>query len=184
MLWWLPRRRARIIHIDAEAESLIGDLGALAYDEARRREIEASSDAIARDWHRVAQAIARKTGAGLGTSVQAPPKKADFAPAPESGAPKETPPDSELGPLDQLNSGFAVTPAQFRVQFIRTADGSQQSTLKEVGLQAKDMPAAIVAAASLAFPPMTNGLRIIDRDGRVVFARQKKKTGRSLRLVS
>jgi hypothetical protein len=57
-------------------------------------------------------------------------------------------------------------------------------TLKEVGLEAADMPAAIVAAASLTFPPMTNGLRIIDREGRVVFARQKKKTGRSLRLVS
>jgi hypothetical protein len=183
MLWWLPRRRARIIQIDAEAESLISDLGALAYDEARRRETEASSDAIARDWHRVAQAIARKTGAGLGTSVQAPPK-AEFAPAPESGAPKETPPGSELGPLDQLNSTVAVTPPQFRVQFIRTADWSQPLTLKEVGLEAADMPAAIVAAASLTFPPMTNGLRIIDREGRVVFARQKKKTGRSLRLVS
>jgi len=52
--------------------------------------------------------------------------------------------------------------------------------LKEVGLQAEDLSAAIVAAANLTFPPMTDGLRIIDREGRVVFARQK--ASHSLRL--
>jgi hypothetical protein len=52
--------------------------------------------------------------------------------------------------------------------------------LKEVELQAQDLPAAIVAAANLTFPPMTNGLRIIDSEGRVVFARQKASRGLSL----
>jgi hypothetical protein len=61
MLSWLSRQRARIEHIDAEAEALIGYYGAEAYSAARRRELEASSDAIAEDWDRVALMVARKT---------------------------------------------------------------------------------------------------------------------------
>jgi hypothetical protein len=68
MFSWLPRKRARIEHIDAEAEALIGYYGADAYSEARRREHEASSDAIGKDWDRVALMIARKTE-GLAESV-------------------------------------------------------------------------------------------------------------------
>jgi len=45
--------------IEAEAEALIGDFGVAGYGEARRREHEASSDAIARDWESVALAVAR-----------------------------------------------------------------------------------------------------------------------------
>jgi len=55
-----PRQRLRIEHIDAEAEALIGYFGVEAYCEARRRERGASSEAIARDWGRVARAVARK----------------------------------------------------------------------------------------------------------------------------
>jgi hypothetical protein len=61
MFWWSPRRRVRIEHIDAEAEALIGYFGLEAYSEARRREREASSDAIAEDWDRVALMVARNT---------------------------------------------------------------------------------------------------------------------------
>jgi hypothetical protein len=61
MFSWLSRPRARIEHIDAEAEALIAYFGAEAYSEARRRECEASSDAIAEDWDRVALMVARKT---------------------------------------------------------------------------------------------------------------------------
>ena len=60
MLFWLPRRRARIENIAAEA--LVRDLGEAAYGEARRREGEASSDEIARDWGFVAIAVARLIG--------------------------------------------------------------------------------------------------------------------------
>ena len=35
------------------------------------------------------------------------------------------------------------------------------------------MSAAIVAAANIAWPPRTIGLRILDNEGREVFARQK-----------
>jgi hypothetical protein len=62
MLSWLPRRRARIESIEAEAEALVRDFGEAAYSAARRREREASSDEIARDWGFVALAVARLIG--------------------------------------------------------------------------------------------------------------------------
>src|ERR1700723_2926457 len=69
---WAPSKRARNERIDAEADALIRDLGDRAYQDARRREHEASSDAIAEDWALVAKAIARKTGTrvGLNQSTQ------------------------------------------------------------------------------------------------------------------
>jgi hypothetical protein len=71
---WLPRQRARIEHIDAEAEALIGCFGIGAYSEARRRELEASSDAIAAGWGRVALAIARKAEGPARMPNPAPPQ--------------------------------------------------------------------------------------------------------------
>jgi hypothetical protein len=61
-----PRQRLRIENIDAEAEALIGYFGVEAYCEGRRRERGASSEAIARDWGRVARALARKTKRRIG----------------------------------------------------------------------------------------------------------------------
>jgi hypothetical protein len=57
---WLVRRRARIKRADAEAEALIYDFGDEAYSEARRREREARSDEIAKNWTRVTLAVAHK----------------------------------------------------------------------------------------------------------------------------
>lgn len=62
MLSLLPHRRARIERIEAEAVALIRDFRDEAYSEARRREQEASFDAPAKYWGRVALAIAHKTG--------------------------------------------------------------------------------------------------------------------------
>ena len=59
---WLARRRARIERADAEAEALICDFGDEAYSEARHREREARSDEIAKNWTRVALAVAYKMG--------------------------------------------------------------------------------------------------------------------------
>jgi len=56
----LPYRRARIERTDAEAEALIHEFCAEAYSKALRREREASSDENAKDWSRVALAIADK----------------------------------------------------------------------------------------------------------------------------
>ena len=46
--------------IDEEARALINDFGVDAYCEARRREHEASSDAMAKDWGQIALSVARK----------------------------------------------------------------------------------------------------------------------------
>ncbi len=69
MLSWLRRRRERIERIDAEADALLHNLGAAAYSGARRREHEASSDAMANHWHRVALATAKKTGKRVGSRM-------------------------------------------------------------------------------------------------------------------
>ena len=66
MLSWLRRRREQAERIEAEADALISDLGDGAYVEARRREREASSDEMEREWRRIALAIARKTGKSVG----------------------------------------------------------------------------------------------------------------------
>ncbi len=49
------------LEIGAEANALLSQLGVEAYQAARRRAQEASSDAMARDWSSVAAAIARRT---------------------------------------------------------------------------------------------------------------------------
>jgi hypothetical protein len=66
---WLRRRRERLERVEAEANALILDFGATAYSQARRREHEASSNAMAREWNRVALAVARKTGQTVGLNA-------------------------------------------------------------------------------------------------------------------
>ena len=66
---WLRRRCERLERVEAEADALILDLGATAYSQARRREHEASSNAMAREWNRVALAVARKTGQTVGLNA-------------------------------------------------------------------------------------------------------------------
>jgi hypothetical protein len=170
MFWWLPRRRARIKRLDAEAEALICELGADAYAEARRKECEASSDTIAKDWGRVALAVAKRTGLDVAHRT---PRDADVALENESVAPSEFRSSSEPSPLDRLNSSVFARSQQFRVQFVGAAHGREPLLLKEVGIEAADVSAAVVAAASLTLPPKTNGLHILDREGRVVFARER-----------
>jgi hypothetical protein len=170
MFWWLPRRRARIERLDAEAEALICELGVDAYAEARRKEYEASSDAIARDWGRVAAAVAKRTGLDV---VHGRPRDGDAAVGSEPVAPSELRLNSEPSPLGRLNSSVFARSRQFRVQFVGAARGREPLLLKEVGIEAADVSAAVVAAASLALPPKTNRLHILDREGRVVFARER-----------
>jgi hypothetical protein len=62
MVLRLQRARATIGCPDAEAAALIHEFGVDAHSEARRRECEASSDAIARDWTRVAMKVAQLAG--------------------------------------------------------------------------------------------------------------------------
>jgi hypothetical protein len=166
---WLLRPLVRIKQIDAEAESLIRELGGDAYAEARRKESESSSASIARDWGRVAQAISKRTGLNVAPLMSLDADVAHGGPIPALGLGAK----SELSSLDQLNRSQSARPQQFRVQFLGATRGRVGLVLKEVGIEAADVSGAIVAAASLALPPTTKGVHILDREGRQVFARQK-----------
>ena len=72
MLSWLRRRHVRPKEVEAEADALIRSLGMAAYSAARRREHEASSDALAKYWNRVALAVAHKTGKRIGLDTSTP----------------------------------------------------------------------------------------------------------------
>jgi hypothetical protein len=170
---WLLRPLVRIKQIDAEAEALIQELGGDAYAEARRKEWESSSASIARDWDRVAQAIAKRTGLNAAPLTSLDAHVAHSGPIPALGLGAE----SELSPLDQLNCSLSARPQQFRVQFLGATRGRVGWVLKEVGIEAADVSGAIVAAASLALPPATKGLHILDHEGREVFARDKANSG-------
>ena len=116
MLIWLRWRRERAERADAEAEALIRELGVEAYAEARRREYESSDDAMAREWNRIALAVAGKIGKhiGLDTSSRMA-MNAVFAP--DRGVRPITDPD-QVGEMERT---LAAKPQPFRVQFIGAA---------------------------------------------------------------
>jgi hypothetical protein len=176
MTTWAPSKRARNERIEAEADNLIRDLGDCAYQEARRREHEASSDAIAEDWALVAKAIARKTGCrvGLNLSTQLA-MNTFFVLDREPGAAHKARPQQE--PESELEShpkaAGVPTPQPFRIQFMGAGTDSTPAVLREDEIRASDVSAAIIAAAIAAWPPRTIALRILDREGHEVFGRQK-----------
>jgi hypothetical protein len=139
---WRGRRRERLERVEAEADALILDLGATAYSQARRREHEASSDAIAREWNQVALAVARKTGQTVGLNAS-------------------TRVATDAKPV-----------AQFRIQFFGVPTDRAPTILGEVDLLALDASTAISQAAHAAWPPRAIGFCLIDREGRAVFGRQ------------
>ena len=174
MLFWLPRRRARMERIEtvAEAEALIRDFGVAGYGEARRREHEASSDEIARDWGSVALAVARLIARLRDVDPEVRlAMNAVLVPDREKVALRKPRSLSALRSADELTRLHAAT--TFRIQFISAARHRAPATLTEVEIQASNVSAAIVAAASIAWPPRTTGVRILDNEGREVFARQK-----------
>src|SRR6202046_2007224 len=119
MTTWAPSKRARSERIEAEADALIGDLGDRAYQEARRREHEASSDAIAEDWALVAKAIARKTGTrvGLNLSTQLA-MNTFFVLDREPGLANKARPRPEPKAERQPTAAGVPTPQPFRIQFM------------------------------------------------------------------
>ena len=153
--------------IDAEADALIGELGVEAYAEARRREYESSNDALAMRWNRTAFAVGRKSGklVGLDTSTRMA-MNAVFAPDREHAGSRKPQPFSQG---DELRGTLALKP--FRLQFISSAPDRGPSIVTELEIQASDWSGAIVAAAKIAMPPRTIGLRILDCDGHEVFSR-------------
>ena len=165
----------RIVRIDAEAEALIRDLGDRAYSEARRREREASSDEIARDWSRVALAVARKTGkrVGLDTATRMA-MDADFSLEQDRTEPPHQPPE-ETDPSGRAHADRLRGPEPpYRLQFLGAGTDRGPSILKEVDLRASDPSGAVREAARLRWPPRAIGFRLIDGDGREVFGRDRR----------
>ena len=176
MSTWAPSRRVRMERIDAEAEALIRELGDRAYQEARRREHEASSDAIAEDWALVAKAIARKTGSRVGLNLSTQLEMNTFFVLDREPGVAQKPrprPEVEAEPERQLKAPGIPTPQPFRIQFMGAGADSTPSVLREDEIRASDVSAAIIAAAIAAWPPHTIALRILDREGHEVFGRQK-----------
>jgi hypothetical protein len=156
--------------IAADAEKLICDMGFAAYSEARRREHEASSDTIAEDWALVALAVARlickrehiESATGLAFNVLL---------IPDRELTRASNAQSRLTRPDELTRDSSPTMDSFRIQYLGASpDGA---TLKEVEIRASNPSVAIVAAAALAMPQKTFGLRILDCEGHEVFARGK-----------
>jgi hypothetical protein len=172
---WAPSKRARNERIDAEADALIRDLGDCAYQEARRREHEASSDSIAEDWALVAKAIARKTGSRVGLNLSTQLEMNTFFVLdrePGVAGKARLHPEPELAEPQKKAAGVP-TPQPFRIQFMGAGTDARPSILREDEIRASDVSAAIIAAAIAAWPPHTVALRILDREGHEVFGRQK-----------
>jgi hypothetical protein len=155
MLFWLLRQLDRIERRHAVADVLMSEFGVEAYAEARRREGQANSDRLAREWRRVALVIARRTRkrVGLDTATR--------------------PPLLEFGPVDEPTRMVSERPQIFRLQFVCGTPDRGPTNLTEKQIQAADPSGAIIAAANTKWPPRTIGLRILDREGREVFGRQK-----------
>jgi hypothetical protein len=171
---WLPHRRARIERTDAEAEELIREFCDDAYLEAIRRENEASSDAIAKDWSRVALAVAHKlkTSTGVDPTTRIA-MNALFVPDRKPATVRLPRGHSERSRVDEAKRTLSAKPQRFRIQFVCAAVERGALTLKEAPIEAADVSAAIVTAAKTPWPERTIALRILDRDGREVFARQR-----------
>jgi hypothetical protein len=153
MLAWLLWQLERIERIRAAAGALMDEFGDEAYAEARRREREANRDETAGDWRRVALVVARRT-------------------------PRRVALDAASAPLPELDSPTGVVsekPRIFRIQFVCGTVDHGPMNLTEKQIQVADAPAAIIAAANIKWPPQTIGLRILDREGHEVFARQKAR---------
>jgi hypothetical protein len=85
----------------------------------------------------------------------------------------QAPIPSEQAPEPELTPVIAPATHTFRIQFVGAAPGRGPKTLREVEIRVPDVSAAIVAAANIAWPSRTVGLRILDDKGREVFKRQK-----------
>jgi hypothetical protein len=155
MLAWLLWQLERTERIRAVAGALMTEFGAEAYAEARRREREANSLETAGDWRRVALVVARRTSVS-----------GDHAAAPHGPQPTHA-------PIGEPAPSASEQPSTFRIQFVCGTVDRGPTNLMEKQIQVADTPAAIIAAANIKWPPQTIGVRILDRQGHEVFARQR-----------
>jgi hypothetical protein len=153
MLAWLLWQLEGMERIRAAASALMDEFGDEAYAEARRRERHAKRDEMAGAWRRVALVIARWT-----------PRRLELDAAPPT-LPEPNPPTEIVSEPSRT----------FRIQFVCGADDRGPTNLTEEQVEVADAPAAIIAAANIKWPPQTIGVRILDREGHEVFARQKAR---------
>jgi hypothetical protein len=153
MLAWLLWQLERTERIRAAAGALMEEFGDEAYAEARRRESQANGDEMAGVWRRVALVVARWT-----------PRHVELDAAPPT-LPEPNPPAEIVSEPSRT----------FRIQFVCGTADQGPTNLTEKQIEVADAPAAIIAAANLKWPPQTIGVRILDREGHEVFARQKAK---------
>jgi hypothetical protein len=152
MLTWLLLRLDKMERIRAVARALMEEFGDKAYAEARRRECDARRRQAADDWRRVALVVARWTPRGAPSDTKAP-----------------TLPEA-------ISAEVILEPLRtFRIQFVCETVEPGPTDLTEREIEAADAPAAIIAAAGIKWPPRTIGVRILDREGHEVFARQKAR---------
>jgi hypothetical protein len=153
MLAWLLWQLERTERIRSAACALMSAFGDEAYAEARRRERDAGRDEAAGDWRRVALVVARRTPRRAHVEAASPPLA-------------EPDPPAEIVPEPQRT---------FRIQFVCGTVDSGPTNLTEKQVEVADAPAAIIAAANIKWPPQTIGVRILDREGHEIFARQKAR---------
>jgi hypothetical protein len=80
---------------------------------------------------------------------------------------------SRSGSADKSARIVSEEPRTFRIQFVCGTVDRGPTNLREKQIEVADAPAAIIAAANIKWPPQTIGVRILDREGHEVFARQK-----------
>jgi hypothetical protein len=157
MFAWLLWQLEKLERIHAVAGALMNKFGVEACAEARRREREANGAGTAREWRRVASVIARRTSKRVGLDAATRPTLLEFE------------------PVDEPAWIVSERPRIFRIQFVCGTPDYGATILTEKHVQAADNSAAIIAAANTRWPAQTIGLRILDREGREVFARHKAK---------
>jgi hypothetical protein len=159
-------------------EALDRTIGEVAYSEACRREHEASSQAIARDWGSVALAVARLIGkradvdplVRLAMNAVLVPDREDATLRRRQSLPGLTPrkprslpdptPETELTPV------ISATTHTFRIQFVGAAPDRGPTTLREVEIRALDVSAAIVAE-----------YRVASSNDRIAHSRRQRSRG-------
>ena len=80
---------------------------------------------------------------------------------------------SKLGSGANSTAIGSDEPRTFRIQFVCGSLDHGPTNLTEKQIKAPNAPAAIITAANIKWPPQTIGVRILDREGHEVFARQK-----------
>ena len=153
---------------------MINDFGVDAYGEARRREHEASSDAMAKDWGQIALAVARKMSKRIGVDPSTRVAMNAILVSDREATPARKPRLlARRTPAHELKRVLDPKLHRFRIQFAGSSPDPGPSILTEVEIEVMDVSAAIIAAANIAWPPRTIGLRILDSEGREVFSREK-----------